>query len=541
MKTMNHLRYLFLVVGWATMLSCTSSPNTFNVQNFGAKGIKDQKVTKQIQKAIDKCHEEGGGQVYFPPGEYVTGTVVLKDNVTVHLEAGATLYSSRDTNDFDTDFKVIKQNDSGKEGKGITPVLIYAKGAENIGITGQGTIHGQAERTYEEMRKVDGFIDEIIDNARKAGVEMKRWYKIKPFVSMIFLESCKDITIKDIELVESCDWTLHFKWCEQAYIDNISIFSSLEKGINADGIDIDGSKDIVVNNSIIKTGDDAIVMKTTETFGESKSCENITISNCDLASTSSAIKLGTESHADFNHIICNNCVIRNSNRGLGIIVRDGGTAKNIQFSNITMELDRKHFNWWGNADPIWLVLLKRHAQSELGAIKNVSFNNIIAHGQGTSKLEGYHTDSIVRPLKNIQFNHVQFFMDPEDYADKRSKHAFLAHDIHDLKLFDVDINWNEKDIQKKWHDGLVFKNVNQLRVDKVNGKQAPTNKGVFMYMNQVQNAIVERCYAEEGTNVFLRATGDETQNIYLNDNYLMNAEQDVKKGQNLSGDDIIIK
>ena len=212
----------------------------FNIKDYGA--VSDTLVNSQqsIQAAIDACFKAGGGKVVFPPGNYKTGTIVLKSNVILDLHAGATLYASTDAKDYANDFFVYKKNDSGKKGDGATPVLIYAKNAQNIGITGKGIIHGQARRTYEDLKEVDGFIAKETENARKSGIEMKMYYKVAPYVCMLFLESSSNISITETQFIESTDWTLHFKWCNNVFINNIYVQSSLEKGVNADGIDIDG-------------------------------------------------------------------------------------------------------------------------------------------------------------------------------------------------------------------------------------------------------------------------------------------------------------
>ncbi len=503
------------------IMSCKdSAESVVNVRTFGAGGEKNQKVTKQLQKAIDQCYGNGGGRVYFPPGEYLSGTLVLKDNVTLYLEAGATLYASQDTNDYKNDFVVIKSDDSGKLGAGETPVFIYAKGARNIGIQGKGTIHGQALRTYENLKKVDGFIEEETQKAKIAGVEMKMYYKVPPFVCMIFLESCEQVTIRDVSLIESTDWTLHFKWCNKVYVDRIYVESSLTAGVNADGIDIDGCMDVVVSNSIISTGDDAIVLKSTMTYPDYRNCENVTVTNCVLTSTSTALKIGTESYGDFRYITFNNCVIRNSNRGLSIVVRDGGTVENVTFSDITLETDRKHFNWWGNGDPIWLVVKKRFPDSKIGTIRHVTFSNIIAHGQGTSKLEGYPG----YPLENIRLDNVQIHMYPEDFPDKRADDAFYASDVNLLSLQDVYVTWNGEP-EPAWRNAFSFNQVNRLHLDGLQGNLPPSGKGAFIELEDVKDALIERCWLNKGTGVFLQLNGSGNASVVTDNNYLQDVHQ----------------
>ena len=486
----------------------------FNVKDFGANGKAQQDAQPFLQKAIDACHAAGGGQVLLPPGSYTTGTIVLKDNVDFHLASGATLLASQRVEDYQNDFVVYKKNDSGKlPGEG-TPVLIYAKGAKNISITGKGSIHGQAQRTYEPLKSVDGFIKEETENAREAGVEMKMYYKVKPYTCMVFLEECEDIRIQDISMIESTDWTLHFKWCERAFVEGVYIFSSLEQGVNADGIDIDGSKDVVVSDCVVITGDDSIVLKSTITGDDYRPCENITVTNCSLVSTSTGLKLGTESHGDFRHITFSNCVIRNSNRGLSIVVRDGATVSDVLFSDITIECDRKHFNWWGNGDPIWLVLKRRFPDSKLGKIRNVTFQNIQAHGQGTSKIEGYPGEQM---LENIRLYNVQLTMVAEDKPDKRATHGFEAHDVDGLILSDVSVSWDDaQGTESKWDAAVALHHVKHFELDRIRGKQA--HQGAAIIFNEVQNGYITNTLPTAGTDTLFSVKGASTKNLVFRDN-----------------------
>ncbi len=519
------MRILVFAIVYAILSGCgeNSENSVYNILDFGAKNNKNHLSTLSIQNAIDHCTAQGGGKVLIPPGEYLTGTIVLKDNVTLYLEAGATLLASQDSLDYKNDFTVVKSNIAGTEGAGITPVLIYAKDAKNISIKGKGTIHGQARRTYEDLREVDGFIEEETQNAREAGVEMKMYYKVHPFVCMVFLENCQNVTVHDVSLIESTDWTLHFKWCDRVFVDNVYIESSLEKGVNADGIDIDGCSNVVVSNCIISTGDDAIVLKSTMTYPHYRDCENITVSNCVLTSTSSALKIGTESYGDFRNIVFSNCAISNSNRGLSIVIRDGGTAENILFSDITLETNRKHFNWWGNGDPIWMVIRKRFPDSKVGRIRNVTFNNIMAHGQGTSKLIGFPEN----PMENIRFNNIQLHMYPEDFPDKRANDGFFAREVDGLSLNNVTVTWNGES-EPAWRHAFSFEKINTLHLNGLEGIQAPTEKGAFIAVEQVHDALIERCRPLNGTGSFLLVQGNENKSFTLRNNSLHTVKKRIQ-------------
>ena len=121
---------------------------------------------------------------------------------------------------------------------------------------------------------------------------------------------------------------------------------------------------------MIVTGDDSIVLKTISRDGKpANPYENITVTNCVLTSSSTPLMIGTETEADIRHVLFNNCVIRNSNKGFGINVQDGATVSDVIFSNLTIETNRRHWNWWGDAEMCKFILLKRKPSSKLGVIQ----------------------------------------------------------------------------------------------------------------------------------------------------------------------------
>ncbi len=497
----------------------------YDVKDYGATGKKADLVTEAIQKAIDECTAAGGGTVYFPPGDYLSGTIILKDNVTLYLESSATLWASLDpevyNKHYDKEFNTEQLS---------SPVLIFAQGAKNISIKGNGVIHGQARREIRPITYINPFNKKAWDIARDAGVEMKKYFKIDPTTRLIILKECENVRIEDVSLLEGNGWMLHTLWCDRVYIKGLFVYSDLEAGVNSDGIDVDGCTNVTISDCIVETGDDAIVLKTSMKDGKYKNCENVTVTNCVLTSTSSGLKLGTESHGDFKHIVFNNCVIRNSNRGISIVIRDGGTASDVIFSNITIDCNRKLFNWWGDADPIFLTVLKREPDSKVGHIKNVLIENVLATGQGTSKLTGF--EGI--PMENIRMHNVQLFMDPESWPDKRASHAFEASDVNNLSMTDCEVRWNTEMTEPMWENAYTFSNIRGLRLDKLSGLQAPESDGVMIYMDQVQDAIIERCYAMKGVSTFLKVTGDKSSNIVMNDNYTFYAKKVLQKGSEVS-------
>jgi hypothetical protein len=230
-------------------------------------------------------------------------------------------------------------------------------------------------------------------------------------------------------------------------------------------------------------------------------------------------------------------VIRNTNRGISIIIRDGATVSDVLYANISIECNRKYYFWWGNGDPIWLVVRKRKSDSKVGNIKNVSFQNIMAHAQGTIKLEGFEGN----PLENITFSDVQIFMHPEDQPDKRCKDAFYAHDVNDLTLRNVKVKWDTGKVEPLWRNAFTFEAIKALHLDQLEGSQAPTKTGSMIALNNIDGAVIENCHPDEGNAIFLKVDGNKSKNIILNNIYINNLKKDIINGEGVDPKCVLIK
>ncbi len=375
----------------------------FDVKAFGAAGLRSQNATGACQAAIDACTAAGGGTVRVPPGEYSVGMIQLKDNVTLHVEAGATLFLIQDTTQFPRGRRA----------------MVFAENAANIGVTGRGTLDGLAQYEFVAMRGIDPEIAQEIEIARAAGVDMRRYYRVGVQTYMLILNNCRNVLLRDISIVHSPLWNVRLNDCDRVHVRGVRIFSDLEKGVNADGIDIVSSRNVTISDSIIETGDDAIVLKSIARDGQpARPTENVTVTNCVLTSSSTALMIGTETQADIRHVSFSNCVIRNSNKGFGINVQDGATVSDVIVSNLTIETSRRHWNWWGSAEMCKLVLKKRTAASRLGAIRDIVIDTVVAHPRGTSTIVG-HAE---RPIENIRLSNIEIAMLPENVR-RQARHA----------------------------------------------------------------------------------------------------------------------
>ena len=328
---------LTLFLAW--MAVAVSAQNTYDILTFGAKGdgVTDDAVA--IQKAIDCCSAEGGGVVLLPRNHvFLSGPVELKSNVELHLEATATLKANPNES--------IYQLSAFGENRGEGMLWLWAKDAENISITGKGTIHG--------------------NGIAFMGAELEDSYELKPLADQTFdprphvltLTNVRNLTIRDVTIKEGAYWTVHLIGCNEAVIDGINLLNNL-KIRNGDGIDLDHSKNVRIANCHITSGDDCICLKNRREFEQYGSCHDIVVTNCVMSSRSCAIKIGSENMDSIYNVMFDNCIITGSNRGLGIQNRDEGTVTDVVFSNIQLDCKLWSDVWWGKAEPIYVTSYPR--------------------------------------------------------------------------------------------------------------------------------------------------------------------------------------
>jgi hypothetical protein len=479
------------VAGMPVLAAAQASPvsGTFDVRAFGATGVRSQNATAACQAAVDACTAAGGGTVRVPPGEYSVGTIQLKDRVTLHVEAGATLFLIQDTTQFPRGRRA----------------MIFAENAVDIGLTGRGTLDGLAQYEFVAMRGIDPEIAEEIEIARAAGVDMRRYYRVGVQTYMVIMNDCRGVHLRDISIIHSPLWNVRLNDCDRVTVHGVYIYSDLEKGVNADGIDIVSSRNVTISDSNIVTADDSIVLKAIAREGrEAQPVENVTVTNCVLTSSSTALMIGTETQADIRHVLFSNCAIRNSNKGFGINVQDGATVSSVVVTNLTVETARRHWNWWGSAELCKLVLKKRTPASRLGAIRDVMVSNVIGTVRGTSTITG-HAE---RPIENLRLSNVDLTMLPEDAKDKRATHAVVLDRVRGLRLRDLSVRWAEEGAEPKWGSALVLRRVTDFDVDGFEGRQGLRTSGAApILLDDAANGVIRNARATEGSRRLVHVSG----------------------------------
>ncbi|MBT1176672.1 right-handed parallel beta-helix repeat-containing protein [Bifidobacterium callimiconis] len=402
---------------------------TYLITDYGAVADGVTNNRESIQSAIDAAHEAGGGRVIVPAGRFLTGALVLKSNVTLHLATGSWLIGSLDLAD-GIDFAAEFDDDT--ENAGWTGgCFLFARHAENITIEGHGTIYGQGDKVFYDD-DADGGLHECPKNVRTPAWERPR---------TTFFEDVENLTVRDVTFRDAAFWTLHMAGCRHVIVDGVRILNDV-RGANNDGIDPDTCQDVTITNCIVKGGDDAIVVKNTPPMAAKYgACENIVISNCVLYSHDSALKVGTETANEIRHVVLSDCVFRDCSRGVGIWVRDGATIEDIHVHHVSgntrhyADCPQREFapRWWGKGEPIFISATPRVTPSSPlpGVIRDVTFDHIFMTCESGVFIAGEENAVIENvDISDLHLTQrVQGTQKPNLFDEQPSVHGVYEHDI----------------------------------------------------------------------------------------------------------------
>ena len=355
-------RLFFLLSTFLTFMVVPSEAADYNILNYGAQSDTTKLSTAAIQQAIDDCSKAGGGRVVVPAGIYKIGTIILKSDVHLYLEQGATLYGSTDLKDYlpmKSDYVSLRTHTT-------TIQLIYADKVKNVVISGFGTIDGRG-RAFKKL----SWNDEGIT---------------RPHL-LRFIQS-EDVTVKDITLKNSGCWMQHYLACNRLRIDGIKVFN--RNNYNNDALDIDGCHDVIVKGMMADSDDDGITLKSTSP----RLCENVRISDCVVSSHCNAVKLGTETNGGFRNINISGIVVKPSedqkekffgqwigSSAISLEIVDGGVLENVNVADFTVE---------GTESPIFIRLGNR-GRGYLSGGANMETIVPIDH---VGRIDGVHLNNI---------------------------------------------------------------------------------------------------------------------------------------------------
>ena len=313
------------------------------ITSFGAKADGVTNNAASIQKAIDEASAAGGGRVIVPPGLFMTGTLVLKSGVDLHLELGACLLGSDNTNDYA----------SGRK------ALITATNQNKVSISGSGIIDGQGQELLLDIFK------------KLRSGELKQdtlWLVKRPEVGralVLYFRSCSEVKVTGVTLKNASNWVQDYRECTDVVIDRIRVQSTAYW--NNDGLDVTDSRRVRITNCFINATDDGICLKSEN---PKSFCEDIFIDSCTVRSSANGFKLGTANIGGFRNIRVRNLTVFDTYRSaIALESVDGGFMENIDIRNVVAKNT-------GNA--IFIRRGHRNLSGEVGTLKGVYIANVKA-------------------------------------------------------------------------------------------------------------------------------------------------------------------
>ena len=355
-----------------------------DVTKFGISGDGKTNNTKRINEVINEM--KNGGILYFPPGRYITGSIILKNNMTLYLSTGAELVGSENKDDF----PYLENADQIGYTRGGRYALIAAVKAKNIVIEGGGTINANGSYWWKNPED-----------------------QHRPRTIQTIL--CDNVKIKDITIKNSPMWTVHPVCCNNICIDGITIINPSDSP-NTDGINPESCSNVRISNCLIDVGDDCITLKSgeeTDLLQKRYPCENISITNCILLSGHGGIVIGSEMSGGVRNITVSNCIFNGTDRGIRIKTRRkrGGVIENLMFCDLLMTDVFSPFTinefYYCGADKNDMTLFS-HKSAEITeqtpVIKDINLNNITVRNATVSAI--YIIGLPELPVKGVRASNI---------------------------------------------------------------------------------------------------------------------------------------
>jgi hypothetical protein len=480
-----------------------------DVRRFGAQGDGGHVDTPAIQSAIQACFERGGGLVKFPAGIYLSGSIQLKSNITLQLEPGARLLGSHDLRLYPS---------IGRASEGRSTALVWALGARNIGITGQGVIDGNG-RAFIAAGKPHSGLPFYDPKLTRQGAEAFSRYEEnregptemleRPGVLILFIE-CETVELRGFNIVDAPNWCLHLACCRHAVISGLSVRNSLLVP-NTDAIDVSNSADVRISDVYLEAGDDGIAISPCADGYCSGTAENITVSNAVIVSRSAGIRLGW-SAADIRNLVFSNIIIRDSNRGIGIFVRGHETIENVLMSNIVLETRLMDGSWWGMGEPIHVSVVPWRERGELGSVSNLRFVKVTANGQSPVLLyaegKGHIRDVLFDdfnltlasgPLTSLFGGNLDLrpVSPPEHGILRYDVAGFKAENVDGLTLRNFSLHWNSA-MPAFFRAGVEINGFRDAAIDGFSGTGA-NDEAPALWLHNGAGATVTNARAARGS------------------------------------------
>lgn len=526
MKRISHIvLYLLVFILGGNSPVNASGNGFFNVNDYNITGTDSELITDQLNKLIQEVYKKGGGTIYFPSGTYHTAAIKLLSNITIYIDAGATLKFSDNFEDY---LPMVESRYEGVELFSFAP-FIYAYKAENINITGRGTLDGQGKKWwYKHWEHFDTPIDEnevwqkeFREKNKGMLIPDDAWIFERGFCRPPFIQPmyCTNVRIEGVTIVNSPFWTVNPEFCENVTITGVTINNPPSP--NTDGINPESCKNVHISDCHISVGDDCITIKSGKDLpGRTKGvpAENYTITNCTMLSGHGGVVIGSEMSGGVKNIVISNCIFDGTDRGIRIKSTRGrgGIVENIRVSNVIMHNISK--------EAVKLNLCYSDTDEEpvserTPVFRDIHFSNLTGNAKHAVVIIGLPE----MPVNNISFTDINLVSDS----------GVFVTDAKDIRFTNFTITNTI---------GTSFKISNSSIVE-LNGCNRKSNIQdlPIIELNDVKNALVHNCFQTVDAGIFISVKGTETEDIYIRDNTVLKTSKEVSISDGVKTGEVIIE
>ncbi len=435
----------------------------FNVADFGAAGDTKTICTNAIQKTIDAAHQAGGGTVTFKKGVFLTGAIFLKSNVHLRIDKGVEIRAVQ----LDSAYPMKWIRVAGIEKK-APAALINVHNQKNVIISGNGLINGNGDYWWEKFWGKDrkgGMLKEYNEKGLRWAVD---YDCLRP--ELILIYKSRDVKLQGLTLKRSPFWTVHICYSSRIIVDGITIRENT--GPSTDGVNVDSSSNVLIQNCDIDCNDDCLCLKAgrdADGLRVNRPTKNVTIRDCITRRGHGMLTIGSETAGGIRNVEVYNIIAKSTNVGIrakSARIR-GGTIENICIHDIVMQsvpvAFRFDLNWMpefsypqlpekydkNNIPPHWKVLLEKVTPPEKGypTFRDITVKNLRAY---KSRIAFIFEGLPEKPVRKVHLENVSIT-------------ARTAGNIKNTR------DWSTKNVSIKTLDGkpLETQNTSNLNLPKV--------------------------------------------------------------------------
>jgi len=527
-KDMLSFNRLLLLLLMLTGLNASAAGPVFNVLDFGAHPDGSTNSTEAFRSAIQAANAAGGGTVFVPAGNYVTGPIELVSDLVLHLDAGAKLQFPA------TRLPFTKGRQQGIEC--LTPVpLIGGHDLHNVTVAGRGVLTTDNAAWLKLMPRTKASEDDpgsangpnwehlLQELEVKTPAPDVDYQKAAPELRPSFVRfmDCTNVLVEGIRFVGSSMWTVHLLYTDNAVVQNVII--ETYPGVHTDGIAVDSSRNVRIANCYIDTGDDGIVLKSgKDADGRrvNRPTENVSIANCTVHHAHGAVTLGSETAGGIRNVVADNITCQGTVMGVRIKSRRGrgGTVEDVRFNNWTMEDVGEAIN----VTTDYMMEGEKQGAAEPVSERTPIFRNIAINGMTIrdAKLAIDIVGLPEMPISGLRISDVI----------ASAKAGMRCSFTDAMELHHVQINASSG-------PAFLVQDSKELELDGV-ATRTPVAGAPVIRLERCPGAIVRNSRAFAGTDTFLSVARGELKDVVLEGNELGEARTPAEETMMNSGNDI---